>query len=84
MEGLQSGVSVAAVCAWLCKLLCRGQVNLISLVEMITGRAITWKYFKTPSLDIQRIENISIALAHIRKCRPGFVLDVEPKDVASG
>ena len=45
------------------------QVNFIHLVEMITGKAITSKYFKNPSLDIQRIENISIALAHLRKAR---------------
>lgn len=60
------------------------KVNFIHLAEMITGRAITAKYFKNPSLDIQRIENISIALAHVRKARSQFVLDVEPKDVSSG
>ena len=45
------------------------QVNCILLAEMISGKAITSKYFKNPSLDIQRIENISIALAHLRKVR---------------
>ena len=51
---------------------------------MITGKAITQKYFRVPQLDIHRIENVSIGLANLKKARKDFAIDVEPKSVAMG
>jgi hypothetical protein len=59
-------------------------VNFILLVELITGKAITQKYFRQPQLDIHRIENVSIGLAMLKKSRRDFSVDIEPKSVASG
>jgi hypothetical protein len=59
-------------------------VNFILLVELITGKAITQKYFRQPQLDIHRIENVAIGIANLKKARKDFSIDVEPKSVAMG
>ena len=43
------------------------RLMLIALIETLSGESVTQRYHKNPHLDIQKIENCSIAIDFIKK-----------------
>mmetsp|Transcript_88 Transcript_88/g.245 ORF Transcript_88/g.245 Transcript_88/m.245 type:complete len:775 (-) Transcript_88:45-2369(-) len=67
----------------------RSGVHLLALVELLTRKAVRQRTYPKPSIDIHKIENVSIALAHLKSTveKEGGnreVFDLEPVDIVAG